>query len=228
MSVEQSRRYPLIDQIRGFAVLLMIIFHLSYDLSLFGYVDLVFTIESPFWYVFPRVIVFLFLSAMGLSLPLVHLPQIRWNIFWKRFGQISTFAAIISVGTYFLFPTRWIYFGTLHCIALCSLLGLPFLRFPRVSLFIGLALLIPALFWNLTIPWIVLDHFSMDYIPPFPWLGVVLLGFFASHRGWHQLILPGRPFIRWLEPMGKHSLIIYLIHQPLLFSTIKMIHYFSS
>lgn len=218
---ENKQRYPLVDQIRGFAVFLMIIFHFFYDLALYRYVNIDF-IRNPFWYAFPRVIVFLFLFAVGISLCLVHLPHMRWKPFWQRWSLIVFFAVIISLSTYFFFPSRWIYFGTLHCIALTSLMGLAFLRFPKVSLFIGIALLLPALIWGVTIPWIKLPHFSMDYIAPFPWFGVVCLGIFAYHQKLHTYQLPSWKIFKGLAFLGRHSLVIYLTHQLVLYGLISL------
>ena len=223
MSDTSNYRYHFIDQIRGFAVFLMIIFHFSYDLQMFNFVEIDF-VQDTFWWIFPRVIVFLFLLSMGLSFPIVHSPKIRWSVLKKRVLLISLFALSISLVTYFLFPTRWIYFGTLHCIALCSIITLPFLKYPKVSLIIALALLIPSIFFKLNLPWVLLKHKSMDYISPFPWMGVVLLGFSANFYNFHKLNMFDNIFSRLLERLGKHSLLIYIIHQPILYSIVFLIH----
>ena len=65
---ENNNRWPIIDITRGFAVFLMIIFHFSYDLKLFGHVDIDFQNDLE-WWVFPRIIVFLFLFAMDYLKP---------------------------------------------------------------------------------------------------------------------------------------------------------------
>jgi uncharacterized membrane protein len=223
MSDTSNYRYHFIDQIRGFAVFLMIIFHFSYDLQMFNFVEIDF-VQDTFWWIFPRVIVFLFLFSMGLSFPIVHSPKIRWSVLKKRVLLISLFALSISLVTFFLFPTRWIYFGTLHCIALCSIITLPFLKYPKVSLIIALALLIPSIFFKLNLPWVLLKHKSMDYISPFPWMGVVLLGFSANFYNFHKLNMFDNIFSRLLERLGKHSLLIYIIHQPILYSIVFLIH----
>jgi uncharacterized membrane protein len=223
MSDTSNYRYHFIDQIRGFAVFLMIIFHFSYDLQMFNFVEIDF-VQDTFWWIFPRVIVFLFLLSMGLSFPIVHSPKIRWSVLKKRVLLISLFALSISLVTYFLFPTRWIYFGTLHCITLCSIITLPFLKYPKVSLIIALALLIPSIFFKLNLPWVLLKHKSMDYISPFPWIGVVLLGFSANFYNFHKLNIFDNIFSRLLERLGKHSLLIYIIHQPILYSIVFLIH----
>lgn len=217
-----NSRSRLIDAIRGFTIILMIFFHLSFDLNHFNLIK-VDIIHAPFWYALPRIIVFLFLFAVGMSLTLAHRLQIRWKPFWLRFLKIAFFALIISVVTYILFPENWIYFGTLHAIALISVLSLPLINRPRLSLFGALLLFIPALFLDKTIPWIQLPHQSWDYISPFPWLGASLLGIFAVHKEYHLIMLPDNAFANSLNFLGKHSLFIYLIHQPLLFGIVYLL-----
>lgn len=227
MSHNQFKRFPFIDQVRGLAIVLMVFFHFFYDLDLFNFVDIDFK-KNYFWWGLPRVIVFLFLLSVGMSLSLVHVPQINWPKFARRTGLITAYALIISISTYLLFPKRWIYFGTLHCIALCSLMALPFLNKPKLCLLTAFTLLLPSLTLSWSIPWIQLKHYSMDYIPPFPWFGVVCLGAFFTSAQWHALIIPSNPFLRFLEFLGRHPLKIYLLHQPILYGltmlTYKLVH----
>lgn len=223
-----KRRYPLLDYIRGFAVLLMIIFHGAYDLNLFGFLQIDFY-KDTFWYAFPRVIVALFMLSVGGGLFLEHGKKIKWSSFWKRFFKLVVSAIAISIGTYYMFPTAWVYFGTLHSIALCSLLALPFLKYPRPSLFVALALIIPhVLNGGKFIPWFLMPHKSMDYIPPFPWLGVVLLGVFATHQGWHKWEPKKGRLLNILEFLGIHSFLIYMIHQPILYGLAALLYKFTS
>ncbi len=224
MQDNKVSRFSFLDQLRGFAVLLMIIFHFSYDLMLFKYVAIDFS-KDLFWWCFPRVIVFLFLFSMGISLRLAHFPQVNKKKLIIRTLQIALLASMISISTYFLFPSRWVYFGTLHCIALCLILMVPFLRHPRVSFVLALLLIIPSLF-GFSIPWFRMQHLSMDYIPLFPWIGVGLLGVAAHHLNLHKTkSIPGKPG-RLLNFLGKHSLVIYMIHQPILFSFVYVMNYF--
>jgi uncharacterized membrane protein len=214
-----QNRYPMIDITRGMAVLLMIIFHFSYDLSAFKYLNINFQTDL-FWWIFPRVIVFLFLFPMGQSLELVHRHSIDWSKVMRRFAKIGFFALCISVFTYYAFPQNWIYFGTLHCIALCSILVLPTIGRPKLSLLGALIMFIPLLFgfhW----PWYKLRHASMDYIPVLPWIGVVFLGQWSYHFKAHQIRPPAFPGKMILAFMGRHSLKIYLLHQPILFGLVK-------
>ena len=216
-------RSQLIDALRGFTIILMIFFHFNFDLFNFGFLktDIV---HVPFWYFLPRLIVFLFLFAVGMSLTLTHQHKILWIPFGKRFFKILSFALLISLVTYYLFPDNWIYFGTLHAIALISLITLPFLKWPKLSLFIALALFIPSIFFDKNIPWFLLPSESWDYISPFPWLGASLLGVFAVQQKLHLVTLPDNATLRFLNFLGRNSLIIYLVHQPLLFGAVYLFY----
>lgn len=216
-----SPRSIFLDVLRGFTVVLMIIFHFSFDLDYFGIVtfDIV---NAPFWYFFPRLIVFLFLFAVGAALTLAHKNGIKWKPFFKRLALIVFWAIIISVVTYKFFPDNWIYFGTLHAIAVVSVMSLPFLKRPTEALIVGLCLFIPSMTMDKTIPWLQLPHSSWDYISPFPWVGASLLGIFAAHKGIHKVDFPQNPLVKSLNYLGKHSLFIYLVHQPILFGILML------
>lgn len=220
-TIKQNSRYLLVDVIRGFTVVLMIIFHFSFDLDYYGLIDID-IIHHPFWYFFPRLIVFLFLFATGMSLSLAHKDSIHWEKFLKRLGLLVFWAVIISAVTYYLFPNSWIYFGTLHAIAVISCLSLPFLRYPFLAAGVAMAFFIPSVIWDLTLPWIQLPHASWDYISPFPWVGASLLGIFAVHKGLPYRELKESPIMRALKFLGQHSLIIYLLHQPVLFGILGL------
>ena len=211
-----KERSLFLDALRGFTVVLMIIFHFSFDLDYFEIVNID-IINDPFWYFFPRLIVFLFLFAVGIALSLAHRNGIKWKAFGKRLLLIAFWAIVISAVTYKFFPKSWIYFGTLHAIAVVSVMSLPFLKRPWLALFVGLGLFIPSILMDANLPWIQLQHSSWDYISPFPWIGASLLGVFASHKGIHRLEIPTNRVIASLNYLGKHSLFIYLIHQPILF-----------
>lgn len=218
----EGSRYPTLDAIRGFAVLLMIIFHFSFDLKIFGYAQIDFQ-NDIFWWAFPRVIVFLFLIAVGQALELTSISGIKKEKVLKRFLKLAVLAGLISLFTFFAFPGRWIYFGTLHCIATCSLLALPFVGKPKLAFAFSLIILLPLL-GGFQWPWWRMEHASMDYIPALPWLGVVLLGQMSFHYKVHAFDIPRFPGRDLLLFFGQHSLFIYLLHQPLLFGLVKLFY----
>ena len=218
----KNDRSLLLDCLRGFTVVLMIIFHFSFDLDYFGFVKFD-IINHPFWYFFPRLIVFLFLFTAGMALQITHKNGMRWKNFLKRLALLIFWALVISLVTYFFFPENWIYFGTLHAIAVVSVFSLPFLKRPLEALIVGLCLFIPSIIYDQTLPWISLPHTSWDYISPFPWMGASLIGIFAAHKALHTHPIPKNKLTKSLNYLGKHSLFIYLIHQPILFGLLMLI-----
>jgi uncharacterized membrane protein len=231
-------RIPLIDQLRGIALIAMAIYHFTWDLGFFGYIEPD-TATTGGWKIFARLIAGSFLFLAGFSLVLGHVPGFRLRSFLIRFGKIALAAAIISVATWFAFPETFIFFGILHAIAAASLVGLLFLRVPVTVTLIAAAAAVaaplylraplfdhPALWWvglSVNIPR------SNDYVPLLPWLAPVLVGiavarlFVASPLPQRLAGFGGATKVWWkslLEKAGRHSLAIYLIHQPVLIALV--------
>ncbi|MBY0517097.1 MAG: DUF1624 domain-containing protein [Bacteriovoracaceae bacterium] len=219
--MNSKTRLQGLDTLRGVAVLLMLIFHFTYDLWLFGHVGNSF--RTYFWYALPRFIVFLFLWCVGASLELVNGSGIKWKSFLKRFYKLAAISLIISVVTYFTFPRSWIYFGTIHCIATVSVLALPFFKFRWARLPTMILILIAQYFLGYDIAWVgrVIPRMSMDFIPAYPWFWVVLLGMITGP--WLLKRWPEKMNINALSFLGRHALKIYLIHQALFYALFSLI-----
>jgi len=216
-------RYPLLDFLRGLAVLLMIVFHFFYDLTILQHINIDFH-ENLFWFSFPRAIAALFLLCVGMGQTIGHRTEIHWKKYGKRFVHLGIIALLISFFTYTLFPFNWSYFEAIHRIARVSLI-IPFLvPYPVTSLIIGTCLV--ASYWFLPIPSfppLVEDIQSMDFIPLYPWLGVSLWGIYFGNKEIYKIKIPEHPAFKGLIFMGKHSLIIYLVHQPLMYGMLRLI-----
>ncbi|MCK4268896.1 MAG: DUF1624 domain-containing protein, partial [Methanogenium sp.] len=65
---EHSVRYLEIDIARGIAILMMVIFHIFFDLSFFGIADM--GVHSGFWRGFGYLTAILFVFIAGISLSL--------------------------------------------------------------------------------------------------------------------------------------------------------------
>ncbi len=211
-------RKGYLDALRGLAVIWMIIFHFSYDLHNFGYVNWDF--NHGFWFAFPRVIAFTFLFCVGLSLNYTHAQGINWAFLKKRSFVLGSAALIISIATYYMFPDQWIYFGTLHCILAGTLLGAPLVKHRHIAFVIFLTILILQYGLNYDIKWLssLLQKRSMDFIPIYPWFWTILLGLLIGPYLDQVKALREFPTPRPLTFLGQHSLKIYLIHQPLFFA----------
>ena len=233
MSTTTSKipRIDILDVARGIALLAMASYHFTWDLEFFGYVEQG-TTAHGMWKLYARAIASSFLLLAGASLVLAHSRGIRWRGFWTRFAMVAAAALAISIATYFATPDAFIFFGILHQIALGSLLGLAFLRLPPlITLAVAVFLIVsqsflrspvfdhPFLWWIGLAP---VNPRSNDYVPLFPWFGVVLVGI-AMMTSLQSAGLTARmALIRvgaWAKPFrlaGRHSLAVYLLHQPLL------------
>ena len=230
---QPTRRIDAIDIARGAALVAMAIYHFTWDLEFFGYLDPGMTAVGG-WKLFARCIASSFLFLAGVSLFLAHGRFIRWPGFLRRFAMVAGAALAISIVTYIAVPGGFIFFGILHQIALASLLGLAFLRLPALlTLLIAAAVIAaphylrseffnPAWWW-----WTGLSASfprSNDYVPLFPWFAAVLSGIAAAKIAARSGLLSRLAEIngeRWSRPLifaGRHSLAVYLIHQPVLIS----------
>jgi len=226
-------RLPGIDVLRGLAVAAMIVYHFTWDLRFFNLIALD-IVHHPFWMAFARGIAGSFLLLSGVSLALMTQDGVDWPKFLKRLAVIGGAALLVTIGTFFAMPDSYIFFGILHCIALSSVLALPFLRLPVIVTAIVAAAVIALpmvfshpLFDAPLLQWVGLGtRFprTNDYVPIFPWFGVALAGVALG-----QLIARQPPALLTNEPSGtlafiakagRWSLPIYLVHQPVLMALV--------
>ncbi len=219
-----------LDIWRGIAIVLMIVYHLFFDLSYFGYLTIDFSNEM-FWLGFRYLIISLFLLSVGISLILTHKNKIQWRKVWGRFWRLALIASLVSIGSYHQFPDSWIYFGILHFILLAYLVGLLFLAHSGLALITAILIFLGSSIQIFSLDWLnIMLHQALnlpsrteDLVPFFPWFAVVLLGIwlggsgryrqFFTSNGWHKI-----PLKNTLSLLGRHSLLIYVIHQPILFA----------
>lgn len=244
-------RWRALDLARGLAVVAMIVFHTIWDLSHFGYIAANIP-WSPAMRLFGHAIAFAFLFIAGVSLVLANADGLNWAHVLRRLTRVVAAAALVTLGTWLVFPGAYVYFGILHCIAAASVVGLMFLRAPAPITFIAAAfcfaaptLLTSATFNAPALFWLGLgtrETLTQDWRPLFPWAGALLLGVAIARA---PLSLGERappkasgegseaPTEKSLTPalradplpkgegiafLGRHSLSIYLVHQPLLFA----------
>ncbi len=228
-------RLHAIDTARGIALVAMAVYHFSWDLEFFGYAPPGMTREF-WWIVFARSIAGSFLLFSGVSLVLAHGAHIKREAFLERFAMIAGSALLITIATYLTMPEVFIFFGILHAIALFSLLGLLFLRAPW-----WISLATAAIIWALpeyyrspifdhpALWWVGLAPVfppSNDYVPLFPWFAPFLAGI-AVAKFRHPASIPfiasigeGGPARRLAAHAGRHGLVFYLAHQPILIACV--------
>ncbi len=222
-----SGRLRGLDALRGIAIVAMIVYHFAFDLRLFGFTTADFY-RDPFWLGSRTLILSSFLLLAGTSLVLAQRSATGRAGFRRHLLQIGACALLVSVASYVAFPARFIWFGVLHAIAVSLLLARPLVTHPRTALAIGIAviaagnLLTSAMFDNRMLGWIGFMTFKPatdDYVPLFPWTGVMLVGIAAGHalvRRNFRALAPFAKLPRFLSWMGRHGLAVYMLHQPLL------------
>ncbi len=227
-----------IDALRGFAIVEMVFYHFMWDLSHYGLIQ-VNMLDTP-WQTFARSIATIFTLVMGVSLTLSHTKARQqaghsalFGKYLRRGGLIFGLGMVVTVATYFFVGRGFVIFGILHMLGLSIILAYPFLGRSRwLSLLgslvaVGLGLYLRR--FVLSDPWFIWlgvkqsGRYMVDYYPLFPWFGVALLGIFAGYtlypggsRGFTLPDLVGMAPVRGLRFLGRHSLLIYLVHQPIL------------
>jgi len=233
-----EQRFWEIDFLRGLAIIMMIVFHLLYDLTYFGGHNL--NLHSGFWLYFGRATatIFIFLVGVSLTLSFSRTMKVRnseqklYLKYLKRGLKIFSWGLIITLTTWIFLRGVFVLFGILHLIGISIILAYPFLKLRYWNLLLGIVIVSLGIYlknFTFGFHWLVWlgfipDHFcTIDYFPIFPWFGVVLIGVFFGN-----LLYPGytRKFDLWdlsnfdfiglFCRLGRHSLVIYLIHQPML------------
>jgi uncharacterized membrane protein len=235
-------RWDRLDALRGLAVVWMVVFHFCFDLNHFGllqprqnfYAD-------PFWTLQRTAIVSLFLFVAGLSQAVAWQAGQGWPRFWRRWAQVAGCAVLVSIGSAWMFPRSWISFGVLHGIALMLIVCRLAAPLPGRWLWAAgaLALLLP---WWVQHPWfdsrwtnwlglVTRKPVTEDWVPLLPWLGVMLWGLAlgrwlqagpaaAGRRAWLAGPLPAGA--GGLAGLGRWSLSVYMLHQPLFIGALML------
>lgn len=217
------KRLLEIDAFRGLAVALMVLYHFAFD----GWFMGVWPFDMQQWWVIlgGMFVRFTFLALVGVS---VVLSSRDFNGQLKRGAIVFGFGALITLATLIFIPDYAVWFGILHLIGL----SIPLVRLLKghpwvaaaVALWIaGMGEVIAGTF--APVPWLLwlgippAGFSSVDYFPVFPWLALPFMGLAIGHWVYEKRkptplkVLAEVPGLTWL---GKHALIIYLVHQPVL------------
>ena len=235
MKKTSSERFWEIDALRGIAILMMITYHIIFDLNYFGFTSTDLNSLPVLVFLYP--IGTLFLLLVGLSLTLSYnrvkniLTKNQLRIkYLKRGSSIFGLGLLISLVTWVYPHDGFIVFGVLHCIGLSIILAFPFIQFRRSTFLVGLLCIIIGVVLQLMVivdfPWLLwlgfipTQFYTFDYFPLLPWFGVVLIGIFLGNTLYQNNIrtFKIKDHLRFIGTrvfcfIGRHSLIIYLLHQ---------------
>jgi len=240
----KKERFREIDLVRGLAVAGMVFYHVLFDLSALGYLDL--AINKGPMKLFAEITAATFFIVVGVSLYISFSRAKKetstgLELFRKYFfrgTKLLLWGGIVTGVTYLFYPEFAVIFGALQFIGVSVILAylllesLQGLRLVCRYTFLGLFAVIPFvvagpirtlrtshrfLLWlGVTPP----GFQSLDYFPVLPWFGFVGGGLILG-----ELLYPEgeRRFGMWtlnnslVEFLGRNSLIIYFFHQPLIY-----------
>jgi uncharacterized membrane protein len=226
-------RFWGVDAARGIAIIMMIVYHCTYDLDTLGG----YHIQSTTGYLalFADVTAGLFLFLVGISLAIsrTRTSLTGWRLFGKYLARglrILAYGMVLTI-IFLALGMGVVAFGILHLIGFSIILAYPFLSLRLTNLVLGTVIFVAGQyvlaqdlysqsFWLLPFGVVPEGVMMPDYRPLLPWFGVVLIGLFFGN-----VVYGGRPAVpedkapvlaRPLLPPGRNSLFIYLIHQPII------------
>ena len=237
-------RFWEIDFLRGFAIILMIFFHILYDLNFFSITN--FRIYSGIILYIARLSASIFVVLAGISLSISYSKSKNWlktnDIilkFIKRGLKILFLGVIISVITWFYIPRGFVVFGILHFIGTSIILSLIFIRYRVINIIFGLFFIIVGFYlksltfdFNILIPlgFIPNNFWTIDYFPLFPWFGIFLIGISIGNiiypdfkRKYEIKDLSKKLLVKSFCFLGRNSLLIYFLHQPIIIGIITIL-----
>lgn len=223
-----NTRLPQLDIARGAAIIAMIIYHIIFDLAFFEIIEL--PLNALPMRLFQIVIASTFLFITGASSFFFYTQNHQVSKYLRRLLILGSSALLVTIGSWILFPSFVIIMGILHFITLATIF-IVFLKnlsskvlfvIAGLSLFIGMIILSSS--FRLPSNWLLIfgipayDFQTLDYYPMFPWFGVAILGFLYARivLTKARAVQPTFHFNQPLTWLGRHSLIIYLVHQPII------------
>lgn len=238
-------RYWEIDTLRGLAVALMVFYHLVFDAAYF----LGFPIDFShwFWLLLAKYVQLSFLLLVGVSLSVSYQRlqntsltyQQEWLYFVKRGMKILGAGLVVTLFSFVFVPAAPIILGVLHLIGISVAIAYPWLRskknwWPLIILIITIGILFRFVrvdsYEGLLFGLMPNDFSSFDYFPLLPWFGVVLAGIEIGKRLYRNgrrtfsiIDEPQNIIVYSLSWIGQRALLIYLLHQPLIWFVLMII-----
>lgn len=241
----ERKRYHKLDGLRGLVLISMMLYHLTWDLVYMYGVKCTWYRDS-IGYVWQQSICWRFILLSGFCWAFGKKK-------WKRGLIVLAGGAVITIVTILVMPQQRVIFGVLTLLGSCMLLMIPVEKLvthvsPVIGLlgtmllflitrnvnqgslgFEGLELFrIPTvLYRNLFTTYLgfpMAEFFSTDYFSMIPWFFLFLAGYFLQRL----LAKEGMTFLQKgyckpIEWLGRHSLILYMVHQPLIYGVLELL-----
>jgi uncharacterized membrane protein len=230
-------RITAVDTARGLAILMMVAYHITFDIQYFGIAAI--DLNSLPLLLLQRVTGTLFVMIAGVSLTLNESHNKEGYVHYLKRGlMLGAVALLITIATWIYPHEGFIQFGVIDMLALSTLIAPFFFRFGWVNLTLGAIIVLVgiwlgtsgiyvsthALFWlGINDP----GYYALDNYPMLPWFGVVLIGIWLGQTlfpAFTDVVMRIRvPGEDTLASLGKNSLVIYLVHQPLIVGIILLL-----
>ncbi len=235
----RSARIWEIDFLRGLSIILMVFYHGFFDLNAFAGVKSLLGVSidlaKPGW-----VVAEYFFAAVFVILSGISSTFSRGNV--RRALKILAVAVVVSLVTFLFDPRSTIYFGILHCLGVSILVYGSFFSKAGPVATAGAGVAVLALSWlkstlfrgvtvgfDWLLPFGIHSPFfsSFDYFPLLPWLGVFLIGSAVGKSVYapRRSIIPIRIPETFVNFAGRHSLLIYIVHQPVIMGVLYLFGY---
>ena len=240
MVKETFGRFWEVDAARGVAIVMVVLYHLVYDLDyLAGYGV---RSTSGFWAAFADASAFTFVFLAGLSLSISFSRERRagrrglelFGKYLRRGLRIFAYGMLITL-VFLALGYGYVIFGILHLIGTSIVLAYPLMRFRFLNLILGLSMIAAGMYLDakdvategaagiLLAPFGILPEglFMPDYRPLLPWFGVFLVGVFFGKvlyedRRREVPVSEAPACAAPVAVLGRHTLFVYLVHQPVL------------
>lgn len=245
MIKESKTRLHILDTIRGIALISMILFHTSWDLSYIYGIEILQKLDY-----------FAFIWQQSICIAFIFLSGFCFNLGKRHFLRgVTVFSAgaLITAVTYFVMPENIILFGILTMLGsamlIFALLRKILIKFnPLISFAVSLLLylltrdisdgylgfygvkiapLSASLYSNGFTAFLGFPErtfFSADYFPLLPWLFLFSAGFFLFlYLKKKNIAVKSGSNIPVINFLGRNSLIVYLLHQPIIYGVLFLI-----
>lgn len=250
-SNNKSNRAFELDFLRGIAIIMMMFMHFSYDIRYeFGFDTFEYLKSSWFWEFVHPIIIVLFVGLSGLCCTFSR-NNLKRGL--KLLAVAMTFTGVTYFITYVMHIECLILFNVLHMLSVSTLIyalatfiekktGMKPEQMTFILIMVGIYIIIlnNRLYYydNLTYNMLFYpvgiaikgEPIVADYLPLIPWLGVFLTGAGAGRMLYSEkkTLFPGtkdviRKITAPLEFLGRHSLIVYIVHQPIIYGILYVI-----